>query len=185
MPGVPYPLDLLGVKPTPQIEADRCLKKAYGHEGLRKGLEKAFQSELSDRTKPVWALPEVPEPGTPPDLCRFYFLVSSPAGPELLAAINAQHTNGISSFAKVVAEEVSRARGLDCVRKFIEDAAIPLCCREGVDVAYVNASTEDGIRVMEKLMLKENIPTGIRKICRTQFGFSLHLSSCKSPKRSK
>ena len=81
-------------------------------------------------------------------------------GAELLAGINSQHCN-ISSFAKVVPKDRSKARGRDSVRKLIEEILVNLCKTKGRD-SFSVTTNEDGKRVFE--YLKKNLPKGIKEI---------------------
>lgn len=146
--------DNLTIKELTQEEADAWLKKMYSSGGeLLENLRKAFQDEKA--SYPPRALSQGE---------REYYMVYADQDAELLAGINSQHCN-ISSFAKVVPKDRSKARGRDSVRKLIEEILVNLCKTKGID-SFSVTTNEDGKRVFE--YLKKNLPKGVKKISPSQ-----------------
>jgi hypothetical protein len=142
--------DNLTIKEINREEADAWLKQMYSCGGeLLENLRKAFHEEKA--SDPPRALSQEE---------RKYYMVYADEDAELLAGINSQYCN-ISSFAKVVPRDTSKARGRDCVRKLIEEILIKQCKTKGRD-SFSVVTNEDGKRVFE--YLEKNLPKGIKEI---------------------
>jgi hypothetical protein len=142
--------DNLTLKAISQEEADEWLKEMYSSGGeLLENLRKAFHEEKAGYS-----------PRALSQEIRKYCMVYVDEDAELFAGINSQHCN-ISSFAKVVPKDRSKARGRDSVKKLIEEILINLCKTKGRD-SFSVTTNEDGKRVFE--YLKKNLPKGIKEI---------------------
>jgi hypothetical protein len=141
--------DNLTIKEITQ-EADTWLKQMYYSGGeLLENLRKAFHAEKA--SDPPRALSQEK---------REYYMVYADQDAELLAGINSQSCD-ISSVAKVVPKDKSKARGRDCVRKLIEEILVNKCKIKGRD-SFSVVTNGDGKRVFE--YLKKNLPKGIKEI---------------------
>ncbi len=154
----------LTIREITEAEADRWLKYLYGSGGeLRENLNKAFHGEKGNPPK---ALPAE----------RIYYMAYAGGSEELLAGINAENFD-ISSLAKVVPKDKSKARGRDCVKKLIEEIII-IKCRNAHKNYFCVRTNNEGKGVFE--YLGANLPSGIREIVYNEysdgyFSFTLHL----------
>ncbi len=142
--------DNLCVIELTQTEADKWLKTMFTAGGeLLENLKKAFHEEKNN--EPPNALSEEK---------RKYYMVYANNCEELLAGVNSMNCD-ISSLAKVVPKDRSKATGRDCVRKLIEIKVVDECRKIGRD-SFSVAMNKDGKRIFEYLM--NNLPQGIRRV---------------------
>jgi hypothetical protein len=146
-----------------QDQTNTLLKKLFDR---CKIFEKVFQAERDrkERGESIWCLP--PEE-------RSYFLVSVNGNNVLLAGINEKYSI-ISSIAKITSEGQFKGIGYFCVKKLIEDVIIDKVKAKNKKCIDVNTwESAKGTNLFRRLMV--DLPRGIIRIERTQFGFMLYV----------